>query len=171
MPLSLPLKESYSLTSWISMCLLIPSTSINFSRYFLFFNAIENIFLSLVIHYIQSLCKLEKKTCSLAYLLLWLASLWARTSFPFLKSTECIIPESLQQVGWYSLPNGWSFLGLNIHPGHVYLLNQIDINLLSSHGIHDRLKNSTMIFFSINHLSNFQKAMLVQRRSYLLNIG
>ena len=39
------------------------------------------------------------------------------------------IPDNEQHTMWYSLPKGHSFWGTNIHPGHLYLLVQVLMDL------------------------------------------
>ena len=46
-------------------------------------------------------------------------------SFPSTCSICHRIPDNEQHTMWYSLPNGHSFQGTNIHPGQLYLLVQV----------------------------------------------
>ena len=38
------------------------------------------------------------------------------------------MPDNAHQSVWRSLPNGWGFRWQNIHPGHVHLLCQMDMD-------------------------------------------
>ena len=54
---------------------------------------------------------------------------WDGASFPSTSSICQRMPDNEQHTVWYSLPKGQGFLGTNIHPGQLYLLVQVLIDL------------------------------------------
>ena len=54
-------------------------------------------------------------------LLLNLGMIVDGASFPSTNSSCQTMPNNEQHTVWYSLPKGHGFLGMNIHPGQVYL--------------------------------------------------
>ena len=74
------------------------------------------------------------------------AGISLRWSFHSTISIPNIIPQIQQQILWYSLPNRWGLHGQNTHPGHVHLLNQIDMPKFNSIKLLMMEDNAQLIF-------------------------
>ena len=61
------------------------------------------------------------------------------TPLPSTNSTTKKMMENAHQEVCHSLPNGWSLLGQKIHPGHVHMLCQMDMD--SSRQIFQEARN------------------------------
>ena len=80
-------------------------------------------------------------------------------SFPSTSSICQRMPDNEQHTVWYSLPNGHGFHGTNIHPGQLYLLVHVLMDLskqLTQLGVN----RSVMLVF---HASNISRTS--QKRS------